>query len=112
MTREDGFEQLVDGEPITMMSNEIFKFKCCDCGLTHNMVIATEEQQEIGFVVEQVNDENSFRKKQLTALRNEIIRKLQLYTFAESHGGSKIVYVKDVREAIDSILFMDESITN
>lgn len=52
--REDGFEQLVDGEPITMMSNEVFKFKCCDCGLVHKMVIATEEQQEIGFVVERV----------------------------------------------------------
>ena len=55
--REDGFEQLVDGEPITMLSNEIFKFKCCNCGLVHKMVIATEEQQEIGFVVEQVRDE-------------------------------------------------------
>lgn len=51
--REDGFEQLVDGEPITMMSNEIFRFKCCYCGLIHKMVIATEETQEIGFVVEQ-----------------------------------------------------------
>ncbi len=52
--RTDEYEQLVDGEPITMMSNEIFKFKCCDCGLIHNMVIGTEEKQEIGFVVEQV----------------------------------------------------------
>jgi len=52
MKREDGFEQLIDGEPITMQSNEIFKFKCCDCGLVHNMVIATEETQEIGFVIE------------------------------------------------------------
>jgi len=55
--REDGFEQLIDGEPITLMSNKIFKFKCCDCGLVHNMVIATEETQEIGFVVERVEDE-------------------------------------------------------
>lgn len=52
MIREDGFEQLTDGEPIVMESNEVFKFKCCDCGLTHNMVIATEEKQTIGFVVE------------------------------------------------------------
>mgnify|MGYP000433197217 CR=1 FL=1 len=37
-----------------MQSNEVFRFKCCDCGLIHNMVIATEETQEIGFVVEQV----------------------------------------------------------
>lgn len=55
--REDGFEQLVDGEPITMMSNQVFRFKCCDCGLVHKMVIATEEDQEIGFVVQQEQGE-------------------------------------------------------
>jgi len=53
--RDDGFEQLIDGNPITMMSNEIFKFKCCDCSLIHKLVIACEEPQEIGFVVERVN---------------------------------------------------------
>jgi len=57
MTREDGFEQLIDGEPITLMSNEVFEFKCCDCGLIHNMVIATEEKQEIGFVIERTENE-------------------------------------------------------
>ena len=51
--RDDGFEQLIDSVPITMKSNEIFRFKCCNCGLTHKMVITTEEQQEIGFVVQQ-----------------------------------------------------------
>ena len=55
--RSDGFLQLIDGEPITLQSNEIFKFKCCDCGLVHKMVIATEETQDIGFVVVQVRDE-------------------------------------------------------
>ena len=51
--REDGFEQLVDGEGISLQSNEVFRFKCCNCGLVHKMVIATEEQQEVGFAVEQ-----------------------------------------------------------
>ena len=50
--REDGFEQLVDGEPVILRSNEIFKFKCCDCGLVHDIVIGTEETQEIALVVE------------------------------------------------------------
>ena len=45
--REDGFEQLVDGEGIALQSNEVFRFKCCNCGLVHKMVIATEEQQEV-----------------------------------------------------------------
>lgn len=55
-SRSDGFKQLVDGEPITLVSNEMFKFKCCNCGLVHKMVIATEEKQEIAFVIEQEKD--------------------------------------------------------
>jgi uncharacterized Zn finger protein len=51
--REDGFEQLVDDEGISLQSNEVFRFKCCNCGLVHKMVIATEEQQEVGFAVRQ-----------------------------------------------------------
>ena len=31
--RSDGFEQLYDGEGITLNTNEVFLFKCCDCGL-------------------------------------------------------------------------------
>ena len=54
---DDDIEVLVDGEPITMESNEVFEFSCCDCGLTHRMVIATEEKQTIGFAVERVGDE-------------------------------------------------------
>ena len=60
--REDGFEQLVDCVPITMQSNQRFKFKCCDCGLTHTMVIATEETQEIGFVVQRIQDKITTEK--------------------------------------------------
>lgn len=55
--REDGFLQMVDGEGITIKSNEIFLFKCCDCGLTHRMVIATEEDQELGFAIERAVEE-------------------------------------------------------
>lgn len=55
--REDGFLQMVDGEGITVNSNEIFLFRCCDCGLTHKMVIATEKDQELGFAIERVVEE-------------------------------------------------------
>lgn len=55
--RSDGFSQMVDGEPVIINSNEVFKFKCCDCGLVHSMVIGTEEDQEIAIVVEQVRGE-------------------------------------------------------
>jgi len=30
--REDGFDQLVDGNPITMMSNEVFRFNAVTAG--------------------------------------------------------------------------------
>lgn len=60
MIREDGYEQLVDGEGVTINSNEVFKFKCCNCGLVHDMVIATTEKQELGFAVRQVIDEGSY----------------------------------------------------
>ena len=57
--REDGYDQLIDGEPITLDSNEVFMFRCCDCGLTHNMVVATEVTQKIGFVVERIENEDN-----------------------------------------------------
>lgn len=54
MIREDGYLQMVDGEGVTISSNEVFRFKCCDCGLVHEMVVATEEKQELGFAIRRV----------------------------------------------------------
>jgi len=101
----DDFEQLIDGEPITMESNEIFKFKCCDCGLIHNMVVATEEKQEIGFVVER-QSENMHKTKTLKRIRNELLRELDSYTYPD--GDARVVMVKDIGKAIDSIIYKDE----
>ena len=54
MIREDGYTQMVDGVGVTISSNEVFRFKCCNCGLVHDMVVATEEKQELGFAIKQV----------------------------------------------------------
>lgn len=40
-----------DGEGIELNPNEIFKFACCDCGLVHDVVIATRGKSPIGFAL-------------------------------------------------------------
>ena len=52
--RPDGFEQIVDGEGFTINSKEPFKFKCCDCGLVHKMVLVSEDNNPIGFAMERI----------------------------------------------------------
>jgi hypothetical protein len=53
--RADGFQQLTDCEGITLESNVPFAFKCCDCGLTHHMVVVSEDGKPIGFAVKRVD---------------------------------------------------------
>ena len=48
-------EQLYDCEGITLESNIPFEFKCCDCGLTHQMVIVSEDGKPVGFAVKRVS---------------------------------------------------------
>jgi len=58
---------LVDGEGIELRSNEVFKFACCDCGLVHDVVIATKRVQAIGFAVR--------RNKRATAMKRRWLRR-------------------------------------
>lgn len=44
-------EQLYDCEGISLESNKPFAFTCCDCGLTHHMVIVSEDGEPVGFAV-------------------------------------------------------------
>lgn len=44
------YKVLKDFEAITLKSDEIFKFACCDCGLVHNVVIVARGR-DIGFAV-------------------------------------------------------------
>lgn len=45
-------EQMYDREGVTLESAKPFEFVCCDCGLTHRMVIASEDGKPVGFAVE------------------------------------------------------------
>lgn len=47
-------EQLIDREGITLESAKPFAFSCCDCGLTHRMVIVSEDGKPVGFAVERM----------------------------------------------------------
>jgi len=47
-------EQLFDREGITLESAKPFAFSCCDCGLTHRMVIVSEDGKPVGFAVERL----------------------------------------------------------
>jgi hypothetical protein len=47
-------EQLYDCEGITLESSKPFAFQCCDCGLTHHMVIVSEDGKPVGFAVKRV----------------------------------------------------------
>ena len=46
MKREDGYEQIIDEEGYSIKSGEIFRFKCCDCGLIHEVVLCSEDRSE------------------------------------------------------------------
>lgn len=47
-------EQLVDCEGITLESAKPFAFSCCDCGLTHHMIIVSEDGRPVGFAVKRI----------------------------------------------------------
>lgn len=54
--REDGFEQIIDGEGFTLESQEVFKLKCCSCGLVHKMVLVSEDDNPIGVAMERIGE--------------------------------------------------------
>lgn len=37
------FTQLVDGEGVDIPLGEVWKLRCCDCGLVHDIVIVMED---------------------------------------------------------------------
>ena len=47
-------EQLIDCEGVALESEKPFAFSCCDCGLTHHMVIVSEDGKPVGFAVKRV----------------------------------------------------------
>lgn len=40
-----GIRRLIDGEGITLELGKPFRLGCCDCGLTHDVVVVTLEEE-------------------------------------------------------------------
>lgn len=46
------YDQIIDGEGISIRSKKIFKLACCDCGLVHDVVIAAGRKgTEVGLAM-------------------------------------------------------------
>lgn len=54
---------LIDGEGITLKANVKFRLACCDCGLVHDMAIATRGKSDIGFAVQRNKRATTARRK-------------------------------------------------
>jgi hypothetical protein len=59
------FHQLVDGVGVEMTPNEVFRFVCCDCGLVHDMVIATVSKKPFGLAVRRNKRATSARRRRM-----------------------------------------------
>lgn len=57
--REDGYLQIVDEEGFEIESEEMFRLKCCDCGLIHEVVLVSEDGNNIGVAMRRVSDERT-----------------------------------------------------
>ena len=58
---------LKDGEGWSVKSGEVFRLVCCDCGLTHNVVLVAEESElpSIGVALTRNSVSTSMRRKKL-----------------------------------------------
>lgn len=60
------YKILVDEEGIELKSQEKFRFACCDCGLVHDMVIATRKRGEpVGLAVKRNRRATTMRRKHI-----------------------------------------------
>lgn len=56
------YEVMTDGVGIAMEPNKMFRFACCDCGLVHDMVIATQSKKEFGIAVRRNKSATRWRR--------------------------------------------------
>lgn len=67
MTKPRHYTRMVDGEGISLPANAVFLFACCDCGLVHDVVVATRGKSDFGLAVR--------RNKRATAARRRWIER-------------------------------------
>jgi len=59
MKREDGYEQIIDEEGYSIKSGEICRYKCCDCGLIHEVVLCSKDENDIGIAMRRLDEEEN-----------------------------------------------------
>ena len=57
--RDDNFLQIEDSVGFEIESEEVFKLKCCDCGLVHKVVLVSQDGESIGVAMERQDAEES-----------------------------------------------------
>lgn len=65
MTKPRHYDLLVDGVGVAMKPNEVFLLACCDCGLVHDVVVATRGKSEFGLAVRRNKRATAARRRQL-----------------------------------------------
>ena len=55
MNRTGGYIQLYDGVGVSVRSKRPFRFRCCDCGMTHWFSLVQGKNGWIGFAVQRIN---------------------------------------------------------
>src|SRR3546814_5875262 len=56
------YQTLKDFEGIELESGKPFRFACCDCGLVHDVVIVSADENPVGFAVKRNNPATADRR--------------------------------------------------
>lgn len=62
-------KRIKDGGSFEIAAGEVFRFGCCDCGLTHRMVIVEERPGVFGVALERHNRATSARRRYIDNIK-------------------------------------------
>lgn len=57
------YKQRIDGEGFSVLSGEIHRISCCDCGLVHDFVFISEDGKPIGIAAKRNNRATSRKRR-------------------------------------------------
>jgi hypothetical protein len=59
------YVQRRDGEGFEILSGEIYRLACCDCGLVHDVVIVSQDAKPVGIAARRNNRATAQRRRHL-----------------------------------------------
>lgn len=63
------YKPIIDGVGFEMPSGEVYRLACCDCGLTHDMVIVSHDEKPVGIAMRRNKKATTKRRKMLRIKR-------------------------------------------